>query len=199
MSDARRWVDVQRGDMVRALSQCESPAEARLLVEMFAYTDHGRDRFIFGAPGSGAGWDLTTQEWARTGGKGYRLDIALKRGKLSAAVEVDGWQWHHASDEQEASDAARDLALRLAGWHVIRIAAGRIADDASRCVDELAAQLHAIELHSIPAVPRPSPNADLIERLRNPNISDEETREILAEAQRRQAERLALLEARRTG
>ncbi len=45
------------------------------------------------------------------------LDVALLREKI--AIELDGWQFHR-SFESFAADRARDVALTLRGWTVLR-------------------------------------------------------------------------------
>lgn len=145
MSDpVETWVTQQRGTMLAALAKAESPPEARLLVELFAHGDDGR--FTFGAPGSGAEWALTTQEWVRTPGKGYRLDVALRKGTIAVAVEVDGHAYH-ADPEQRDRDDVRDLALRLAGWkEVIRLPAWQVNRSPAGAVETILGRLRHVEL-----------------------------------------------------
>lgn len=140
----KAWLERQRADTARLMAIMESPAEARLLVELLACG--GPDAFTFGAAGSGADWTITPQHSVSTPGQTYRVDFALERGERKVAVEVDGWAFH-ADPVATSRDAQRDSALSKAGWHVVRLNAWEIVRSPLASVDTLLAQLAISEQH----------------------------------------------------
>ena len=188
-NDTESWVARQRAATSAAIAAAESPAEARLLVELFAHARGGA--YVFGPPGVDALWTITTQVEVLTCKGMYRLDVAAERGSVRVDVEVDGWSFHHASDEQEARDATRELALKFAGWHTVRLHAWEIAQDAPRVVERLARTLESLYLEATRPPRPPSPNADIIERLERGGMSVEEENDALREVERRARERMS--------
>lgn len=59
----------------------------------------------------------------------YRLDVAVFVGPHKFAVELDGHDWHERLKEQVARDKARDRALTMAGWRVLRFAGSEVWAD----------------------------------------------------------------------
>lgn len=137
------WIGAQRVATAKAVAAAESPAEAAMALHLLAHKTGAT--YLVGAPGSGAEWVLTMQREVRAAGQTYRIDIAMGKGPLRLAVEVDGWAYHHVTDEQQRRDAAKDRALRAAGWEVLRIDAWRIFKAPGDCVSEICSRLQQIE------------------------------------------------------
>lgn len=188
MSEQADWTTSQRAATAAALATAESPAEAVLLVHLLA----ARDGDTYAVGGPGCSWRLSTQREVVVERATYRLDIALERGPHRVCVEIDGWAYHHATEAQEARDAARDLALRMTGWTVIRLPASRVFAAPSDVVDGLVAQLADIERIGVPKPIPPSPNADIIDRLRRGGNTPGEEDALLREVFSRTRERLGI-------
>lgn len=107
----------------------ESPIEAELLV---ALLPHG-----WIATGYELGpWRLSTQKEVVIDEHQYRIDIALVSPFKRIAVECDGAQWHSSPDDA-AKDAARDRALVLDGWTVLRFTGREIHRTPDACARDV--------------------------------------------------------------
>ena len=118
----------------------ESPLEAMLLDAFFASGLFERlavpsDVVV----GSGPFGLLLQQVTVPSIDKRYRLDFAIMNaaGGLYLAVEVDGHQWHEATQRQVQSDKSRDRKLTAAGWQVLRFTGSEVYRDAAACVREV--------------------------------------------------------------
>lgn len=60
----------------------------------------------------------------------FMLDFAIFCGKGSIDVETDGDTWH-SERPQIAGDNNRDVALQLAGWHVLRFNGQKVRESSS--------------------------------------------------------------------
>lgn len=65
-------------------------------------------------------------------GRRYRLDFALPETKI--AIEVDGYLHHGKHLEDFRRDRASQNLLMIAGWRVLRFAAGDIRKDIDACM-----------------------------------------------------------------
>jgi very-short-patch-repair endonuclease len=77
---------------------------------------------------------MVFQHEVRIGGRTYRIDAAYPDLKL--AIEVDGYA-KRASPEAMARDLARQNALVLAGWTILRFPWSRIVGDPSSVAEEI--------------------------------------------------------------
>jgi len=118
----------------------ESPLEAMLLDAFF---DSGLFQRL-AVPsdvvvGSGPFGLLLQQVTVPSIDKRYRLDFAIINAaeSLYLAVEVDGHQWHEATQHQVQSDKSRDRKLTAAGWQVLRFTGSEVYRDAPACVREV--------------------------------------------------------------
>lgn len=150
MKDQANWLTAQRAATVAAIRTAESPAEAALLVHLLM----ARDGDGYAVGGAGCSWLLVTQCNVTVEKATYRLDIALTRGAHRVCVEVDGHEWHHATEEQEARDAARDFALRATGWGVIRVDARDALERPTWCVDHIVGRLQEIDRVGVRKMPK---------------------------------------------
>lgn len=141
MGDPSNWTTTQRYATGAAILAAESPAEAVLLVYLLC----ARDGDGYAVGGDGSTWRLSTQYEVTVGRANYRLDIALFRGDHRVCVEVDGHAYHHATEEQEARDIARDDAIISIGWSVVRLEARAVFQDPSGCVEFVAGHLANVE------------------------------------------------------
>jgi very-short-patch-repair endonuclease len=66
----------------------------------------------------------------------YRLDFGIADRKFG--IELDGYDFH-SSPDQFTADRARQRALELDGWRIIRFTGREIHRDVTRCVTEAAA------------------------------------------------------------
>lgn len=72
----------------------------------------------------------------------YRLDIALPETKV--AIEVDGYRHHGKHLEDFRRDRVRQNLLTIAGWRVLRFAAGDIRKDIDACMATIQTLLETI-------------------------------------------------------
>jgi very-short-patch-repair endonuclease len=56
---------------------------------------------------------------------------------LYLAVEVDGHQWHEATQHQVQNDKSRDRKLTAAGWQVLRFTGSEVYRAPAACVREV--------------------------------------------------------------
>jgi very-short-patch-repair endonuclease len=77
---------------------------------------------------------MVFQHEVRIGGRTYRIDAAYPDLKL--AIEVDGYA-KRASPEAMARDLARQNALVLAGWTILRFPWSRVVGDPSSVAEEI--------------------------------------------------------------
>ena len=63
----------------------------------------------------------------------YRVDFAAEVGAKRVAVEVDGEEFHRNT----AAEAARETAIREAGWTIVRFRGAEVWADPDACVDKL--------------------------------------------------------------
>lgn len=132
-----------RGDYLTYLGACESPIERLFAVKFFL---RGELVPLVEPPHpSYAAWvwhhhtpntQLVAQYEIVTGGKKYRVDFAMMRGSARVAIECDGHDFHEKTKEQAASDKARDRAMTLAGWTVLRFTGSEIYRDPMACLLE---------------------------------------------------------------
>jgi len=113
-------VDRQRTSLDDIESTCESPIEVALLRAIVATGDIPLDairpQHVFG---------------------GYRLDFAILHNGRKVCVEADGHDYHERTKEQASHDRARDRALTLAGWSVLRFTGSEIYRDAGACASQV--------------------------------------------------------------
>jgi|GEM_PF-2915598 len=79
-------------------------------------------------------------------GRRYRLDVALPDARI--AIEVDGFRHHGKHLEDFRRDRVRQNLLTIAGWRVLRFAAGDIRKDVIACLDTIQALLETVEAHA---------------------------------------------------
>ena len=65
----------------------------------------------------------------------YRLDLAYPAHRV--AVEYDGEEWHHLTEEQRENDRTRREWLRQQGWTVIVVDKDGVHDRSQRWLREL--------------------------------------------------------------
>jgi very-short-patch-repair endonuclease len=107
----------------------ESPLEDALLA---ALLPHG-----WTATGYELGpWRLSTQRDVSVDGQNYRVDLAIVSPFRRFAVEVDGHEYH-SSPEDAAKDAARDRALVIDGWTVMRFTGREIHRTPEACARDV--------------------------------------------------------------
>jgi len=70
-------------------------------------------------------------------GKQYYLDFAVIRGAVKLCVEADGHDYHERTKQQAAHDRARDRALQLDRWMVLRFTGSEIHKDAASCANQV--------------------------------------------------------------
>lgn len=138
------WPKERRAATADVISACDSPAEASLLVALYAHD-------AFGPMGSGAPWTVVVQHQVVLPTRCARLDVALFNSPAQVAVEVDGWAYHHASFEQEARDAERQRGLEAIGWHVIRVPAWRALEQPRACVSDIVERLELAHIRAMVA------------------------------------------------
>lgn len=63
----------------------------------------------------------------------YRIDLLATRGDYRLAIEVDGAEWHQASELQVQADYLRQRRLVAFGYRVIRFTAREIFRDVKEC------------------------------------------------------------------
>lgn len=76
----------------------------------------------------------------------YRVDALVvasfvdrdQEHHLQIVVECDGHDFHERTKEQAAKDRARDRALTLGGYRVLRFTGSELFNDARQCLRELA-------------------------------------------------------------
>lgn len=88
--------------------------------------------------------DRAVREYAHmVPGRKIRGDIAFPADRL--VIEVDGWQYHgrHLADFQR--DRTRQNLLTIAGWRILRFAAGAIRSDTAACCALIALALSSPE------------------------------------------------------
>jgi very-short-patch-repair endonuclease len=75
------------------------------------------------------------RNWIVTvGTRAHEVDVAWPAARL--AVELDGRAFHDTASAFE-SDRARDRALAVAGWRVVRVTWRHLRDDPGAVVDDL--------------------------------------------------------------
>lgn len=87
-------------------------------------------------------------------GRHYRLDFAYPEAGL--AVEADGYE-HHSTPQGRDEDAARQNALVLAGWRVLRYTWGDVTREPEYVANQIRQALRAAGLSSPPACPSGTP------------------------------------------
>ena len=117
----------------RWLDACESAPERHLLVALIRV---GRgepkgDHIQLTAP-DGSTCLLTPQAIVGR----YRLDFAIQdQEALRVAVEVDGYQFHHATSARTEDTYARRLDLQSLGWNVVSFTATLVTDNPGLCAE----------------------------------------------------------------
>jgi len=99
-------------------------------------------------------WDAVVARWptavrefeGAVPGRRYRLDVALPEAWI--AIEVDGFRHHGKHLEDFRRDRVRQNLLTIAGWRVLRFAAGDIRKDINACLDAIQALLEATDRHA---------------------------------------------------
>lgn len=130
MSDP--WIESRRAIFLQMAEKSESVVEAGLLWAMLCHGWPGKLTF-----GPGCEWEIEPQAEVETPGRVHRVDLAVRNGDLRIAIEVDGHAYHHATQEQKERDDIRELAVRLAGWQVIRVPAWRVLQSPILAAKEL--------------------------------------------------------------
>lgn len=91
-----------------------------------------------------ARWTTAVREFeGAVPGRRYRLDVAIPEARI--AIEVDGFRHHGKHLEDFRRDRVRQNLLTIAGWRVLRFAAGDIRKDLNACLDTIQALLEAVE------------------------------------------------------
>lgn len=129
----------------------ESPIEAELLA---ALLPHG---WIPTAYELGP-WRLTCQREVTVGDQRYRVDLAIVSPFKRIAVEADGHEWH-ASPDDAARDAARDRALVLDGWTVLRFTGREIHRTPDTCARDVMRAMGIVRGSESASVQRETPKA----------------------------------------
>lgn len=137
------WASSRREMFLSMAAKAESWAEVGLLWAMVGH--RGPDEYTFGP---GCEWTMVPQQEIRTAGRAYRVDVAVVRGNIRVAIEVDGHAYHHANEKQEARDACRDWALNDVGWEVVRIDAWRLIQSPTSALAEAMNQIERIAARS---------------------------------------------------
>jgi len=70
---------------------------------------------------------------------GYRMDLAVEFDGHRVDVECDGAAFHTIA----AADAARDAAIQLQGWTVMRFSGRELSRDVRACADRICAAIGA--------------------------------------------------------
>ena len=70
----------------------------------------------------------------------YRLDFALPQHRVG--IELDGYEYH-SSRNAFTRDRARQRAIEVAGWRVIRFSGAEINEDPHACVHQAATSVAA--------------------------------------------------------
>lgn len=83
-------------------------------------------------------------------GRRYRLDIALPATRV--AIEVDGFRHHGKHLEDFRRDRVRQNLLTIAGWRVLRFAAGDIRKDLNSCLNTIQRLLEALAHEKDPGI-----------------------------------------------
>jgi very-short-patch-repair endonuclease len=74
---------------------------------------------------------------------GCRLDLAFRDARLD--VEVDGERFHRdAQGRRKAEDLWRDLAIRAAGWTVLRFWVYELREDMAACARKVQDRLTSL-------------------------------------------------------
>ena len=92
-----------------------------------------------------AGWDVLRKHGlviAQYPLKKYRLDVAIPEHRI--AIEIDGNEYHN-SEMQTEKDKARDRAVMLGGWIVIRYPGREVYRDAYACAVEAGKIIEAMK------------------------------------------------------
>jgi very-short-patch-repair endonuclease len=84
------------------------------------------------------GVTLTPQQKVVIGHREYHVDfVVTKPGhQLNIAIELDGHEFHERTKEQAAKDRARERALTVANFTVVRFTGSEIIKNPRRCVEE---------------------------------------------------------------
>ena len=84
------------------------------------------------------------QEWVKAGGNHYCLDFALYCMDGSLDVETDGDTWHTRRD-RTSQDRARDNALAIKGWSVLRFSTSDVLEmTESYCIDSIRRKINVL-------------------------------------------------------
>lgn len=123
-----------------------SPIEAELLM---ALVESGWTAEVYRL----GAWEMVPQCTVVVGEKTYRLDFAFfGPDDARIAVETDGHGWHH-TPEQMGRDRARDRALTLAGWKILRFTGTEVHRTPAACVADIARATGLLALPSRCLVP----------------------------------------------
>ncbi len=154
---ARRmaWMASQVEEFLGWLTWCESPIEQLAMATLIAYAgwsvhpegylplNHAENLLVgsgvantFRRLFSGSSM-IVVQAEVQLPRARYRLDMAMFAGVDRFAVEFDGHDFHERTKEQARKDKARDRALTLAGWRVLRFTGSEVFADPESIVDQL--------------------------------------------------------------
>lgn len=128
-----------RQDRYYALAeQCESPIERLLLAPLMFIAP----RCLHPRYSGPADFMEPARLYVQHKVAGYRVDFAYtviphKDVPIRLAIECDGHDYH-ASREQRENDAARDRALRGAGYEPVRFTGSQIHADPEKCAQDVA-------------------------------------------------------------
>jgi len=130
--------DILNADSTADLRWCDSPIERLMLAALIECR--------FNTVKSRAGIGVTTlfqQARVATDDGTYKIDFALVRPlpsrSIRLAVELDGYEFHHATRQLVDRDNRRTRALAKRGWTVVRYSGSEITKDAGRCALDAAA------------------------------------------------------------
>ena len=76
-------------------------------------------------------WPQAQREWPLVEGRRFRGDIAFPQERL--VVEVDGFQHHGKYLTDFKRDRERQNLMTIAGWRILRFAAGDVPGDTQAC------------------------------------------------------------------
>lgn len=150
------WLTNQGWEFDGALRWCESPIEQLVTATLMAYSGWSQypEPYLLASHGENLLADsgvcathkrlfkdsdliIVQAEVRLPRTTRYRLDMALFAGEDKFAVEYDGHDFHEKTKEQARKDKARDRALTLAGWRVLRFTGSEVFASPEGVVEQL--------------------------------------------------------------
>ena len=112
------------------LCQAGSAAEAYFIRELFTYEDTWCD-----SEGAAHVDDLTVNVQVPCGY--YRIDATAEQEGWQLAIEIDGFEFHHRTQDQVAADYVRERRIVRAGYIVARFTAKEAIAKPQQCWREV--------------------------------------------------------------